>query len=256
MSGSFHDLVQLAGRAALVTGASRGIGLAIARALAACGAQVALCGRKAESLERAAAEIQAQGGKAIAIAAHVGRADDVGRLVAKSVEAFGRLDVVVNNAAVNPTFGPLTDGEEAAFDKVLAVNLKGPWLVCKAAHPHLKVRGGSVVNVGSVAGVRPERGLGFYSASKAALHSLTQTLALEWGGDGIRVNAICPGLVKTDFSAALWSDPVVLDQFLSRTPLRMLATPEDVAPLAVYLASDAAAFCTGALFRLDGGASI
>lgn len=256
MSAAFLDVFRLAGQVALVTGASRGLGAAMARGLAAAGACVAICSRKAEPLEKVAAEVRAQGGDVLAAPAHVGRDDEVAALVARTVETFGRLDIVVNNAAVNPVYAPLAQLDDGAFDKILAVNLKGPWLVAKHAYPHLRTRGGSVINVGSVAGLRPEPGLGLYGVSKAALHSLTQAMAREWGPDGIRVNAICPGLVQTDFSAALWNDAQTLRSFLERTPLGRLAQPEEIVPLAIYLASPASAFCTGALFTIDGGATI
>jgi NAD(P)-dependent dehydrogenase (short-subunit alcohol dehydrogenase family) len=245
---------RLDGRVAIVTGASRGIGEAIARALAEAGARVVASSRRQEAVDGVAASIRDAGGDAIGVAAHAGRAADLARLVDACVERFGRLDVVVNNAATNPVYGPLVDTGADVYDKIMDVNLRGPLELARSAHPHLVAAGGgAVVNISSIEGLTPSEGLGLYSVSKAALISLTRAMAREWGAAGIRVNAICPGLIRTRFSAALWQDDTVRESFLSRTPLHRVGTPDEVAALALFLASDAGSYCTGGVFTADGG---
>ncbi len=252
-----RERLDLAGKVAIVTGASKGIGLAIATGLAELGARVVVSSRKQEAVEAAARGIRERGGEAAAVAAHVGEPDAMRGLVERTRALFGGVDIVVNNAGANPFFGPLLRAEEAVFDKIMAVNVKGPLELAKAAHPSMVERGGgSIVNIASVGGLRPERMLGLYSVSKAALVSLTKVLAAEWAAGGVRVNAICPGLVRTKFSAALWQDEKLLRDFLARVPLARIAEPEEIAPLAVFLASDAAAYCTGGVYTVDGGQTI
>lgn len=254
---SLQEKFDLTGRVAIVTGASRGIGAAIAHGLAACGARVMLSSRKQEAVDAVAAEIAAAGHEARAVAAHVGNCDDVARLVDETVSAFGRIDIVVNNAATNPVFGPVLSVDSGLFDKIMNVNVRGPLELCKLAHPHMAAQGGgAVVNISSVGGIKPEPMLGVYSVSKAALISLSKVLATEWGRDGIRVNAICPGLVQTAFSAALWQNEAIVEDFLSRVPLGKMATVEDIVPLALFLASPASSYCTGAVYTIDGGLTI
>jgi NAD(P)-dependent dehydrogenase (short-subunit alcohol dehydrogenase family) len=249
-------LFDLTGKVAVLTGASKGIGEAIARGLAEFGARVVLSSRKQEAVEAVAAAFRADGLDASAVAAHMGDAAGIRRLVDETIRLYGRIDVLVNNAATNPVYGPLLAADDAAFDKILDVNLKGPLAMARAAHPHLREHGGSIINISSIGALSPEQGLGLYSVSKAALVSLTKVMAQEWGGDGIRVNAICPGLVQTKFSAALWQDQHTLERFLTHVPLGRIGQPDDVVGLAVYLASDAARYCTGAIFTLDGGYTI
>jgi NAD(P)-dependent dehydrogenase (short-subunit alcohol dehydrogenase family) len=251
---SVAERLRLDGRVAIVTGASKGIGAAIARALAGAGARVVVSSRKQEGVDEVAHAIAAAGGTALAVAANVGRPGEARALVERTIAEWGGVDVVVNNAAVNPVYGPVLDADEAVFDKIMAVNVKGPLEVCRAAYASMKARGaGSVVNISSIGGVSPEPGLGIYSVSKAALISLTKVMAQEWGPEGVRANVICPGLIKTKFSQALWQDERVLRHTLARQAIRRVGEPEEVAGLALFLASDAAAYCTGGVHMADGG---
>jgi NAD(P)-dependent dehydrogenase (short-subunit alcohol dehydrogenase family) len=257
MPPRYRELFDLRGKVAIVTGASKGIGEAMARGLAEFGAAVVLSSRKQDAVESIAAAIRADGQEATAMAAHVGDAKALSNLVDATRQRYGGIDIVINNAATNPVYGPLLEVDGAAFDKVLSVNLKGPLELARLAYPHLVARGGgSIINISSVGGLSPEEGLGAYSVSKAALVSLTKVMAREWAPDGIRVNAICPGLIQTKFSAALWQDQQVLQRFLRDVPLGRMGQPEDLVGLAVYLASDAARYCTGAVFTVDGGYTI
>lgn len=247
----------LAGRTALVTGGSRGIGRAIALAMAGCGARVAVCARHLEACQAVAGEIVADGGEAHAVAGNVGRADDVPAIVGAVMERFGALDILVNNAATNPQFGPLVDAEDSAVDRVFEVNVQGAVrLTAAAVHAWMGEHGGNIINIASVGGIRPEALIGAYNASKAALINLTQTLARELGGRGIRVNAIAPGLVDTDFARVLIETPSIHDHIVGRTALRRHAEPGEIAGAAVFLASDASSFVTGATLVVDGGASV
>jgi NAD(P)-dependent dehydrogenase (short-subunit alcohol dehydrogenase family) len=247
----------LGGRVALVTGASRGIGRAIALRLASAGARVVICSRKAEGVQAVAEEIAAAGGQALAVPAHVGRTDDVVALVARAREAYGRLDVVVNNAATNPHFGPILTADEGQWDKILDTNLKSIFRVCKAVVPHMEAQGGGkIINIVSIAGMRPSPGMGIYGISKAGAIMLTQTLAMELGPANIQVNAIAPGLIKTQFSQALWQTEPLATAILNRIPLGRFGEPEDVAGLALFLASPASDYISGAVFLVDGGMNV
>jgi dehydrogenase/reductase SDR family member 4 len=246
----------LDGRVALVTGGSRGIGRACVLGLAAAGAKVAISSRKAEACEAVVEEVRAAGGEAIAVPGNAGRTDEIDRVVADTVERMGRLDVLVNNAATNPEFATLADTSEAAFDKVFSVNLKGPWLFTRAAvKAWMGEHGGSVINVASVGGLHPEPMMGAYSASKAALISITGTLAKELG-PRTRVNAIAPGLVRTDFARVLVETPAIHDHMVGVTALKRVGEPREMAGVVVWLASDASSYVTGSTIVLDGGATI
>jgi NAD(P)-dependent dehydrogenase (short-subunit alcohol dehydrogenase family) len=244
----------LQGKVALITGASRGIGRAIGLRLAKAGAAVVVSSRKIENVQSVASEIKAAGGKGLAVQAHVGRPDDVTTLMAQAMDTFGRIDVVVNNAATNPHFGPVLTADEGQWDKIIDTNVKGVFRVCKAVVPHMEGQGGGkIINMTSVAGLRPSPGMGVYSVSKAAIIALTQVLAVELGHANIQVNAIAPGVIKTKFSQLLWQTPQIADPILSNLPLGRFGEPEDVVGLALYLASPASDYVTGAVFVVDGG---
>ncbi|MBP9927238.1 MAG: glucose 1-dehydrogenase [Cyclobacteriaceae bacterium] len=252
-----NSLFDLSGKVAVITGASKGIGEAIAKIYAAAGASVVISSRKKESVDEVANAIVKSGGKAIAIACHMGNMQDVDRLVKETVSAYGGIDILVNNAATNPTFGPVVDTDEAAFDKIMNVNVKGPFELSKKVYLLMKEkRSGSIINISSIGGLRPELGLGIYSMSKAALISLTKVMAKEWGGDNIRANVICPGLIKTKFSEALWSNDKIMNTMMKMLPIKRVGTPEEIAALALYLAADESAYCTGSVFTADGGFTI
>lgn len=241
-------------KVALVTGASRGIGEAIARLLAEAGAHVVVASRKPEACAAVAADIRAQGGKATAIAAHMGDPEAIGRLVDGTVAACGGLDIVVNNAATNPVFGPLLDCDAGAFQKIYDVNVRGPLLLCQRALPHLLQRGGgALVHIASIGGISPEPGLGVYSSSKAALISLSKAMALEWGAGGVRSNVICPGLTKTRFAQAIWQDEHMAQEAVGTQPIARVAEPDEIAGMALFLASPASSYCTGGVYPVDGG---
>ena len=255
-ANEYGSLFRLDGKVALVTGASKGIGAAMARGLAEFGASVVLCSRKQDALDALAASMREAGLDASGIAANVGNSDEIEALVETVQARHGGIDVLVNNAAANPVYGPLQDTDARAFDKIIGVNLKGPFELGKLVYPSMRRRGGgSIINVSSIGGLRPESNIGIYSVSKAAIISLTRAMAQDWGGDNIRVNAICPGLVKTRFSEALWQDDATLERFVGRIPLGRIGEPGDLAGLAVYLASDASAYCSGGVYMVDGGYS-
>ncbi|MFQ5922532.1 MAG: SDR family NAD(P)-dependent oxidoreductase [Anaerolineales bacterium] len=244
--------ISLKDKVAIVTGASHGIGRAIAGTYAAAGAKVVLASRKQEGLDVAASEIQAEGGSALPIATHVGDEDAVQRLAETTLETYGRIDVLLSNAGTNPHFGPTLDATTALWDKIMEVNLRGAFLLCRAAAPHMEA-GSKIVLMSSVAGFRPSTGLGIYSVSKAGLNMLTMVLAGELGPKGIRVNALAPGTIKTRFSRALTNNDQISEGILSRTPLGYFGEPQDVVGAALYLASDLSDYVNGAILTIDGG---
>ncbi len=251
------ELFDIAGKVAIVTGASRGIGQAIAERFAQAGAKVVISSRKQDGLDAVAAGIQAAGGEALALAAHSGSKEALKALAAAAAEAYGRVDILVNNAATNPHFGTLLEAEDSLWQKTIEVNLMGPVWLCQAVVPLMRQGGGGkIINIASVNGLRPGRMQGIYSMTKAALISLTQTLALELAADNIQVNAIAPGLIKTRFASALWTNEALAEQILNRTPQRRFGEPDDIAGIALYLAAPASAFATGQVFVVDGGISV
>jgi NAD(P)-dependent dehydrogenase (short-subunit alcohol dehydrogenase family) len=244
----------LTGKVALITGASRGIGQAIAEAYAAAGAKVVLASRKQKSLDEVAELIRANGGEALSIAAHTGDDAAVNELVAKAIEAYGGIDIAVNNAATNPHFGPVMTADESHWDKILDVNVKGYFRVAKGCVPGMKARGGGkIINIASIAGLAPQPGMGVYCVSKAAVLMLTQVLAAELASDNIQVNAIAPGFIKTKFSAAIWGNPHINEAVMKQIPQGRMAEPEELTGMALYLASGASSFTTGATMLIDGG---
>jgi NAD(P)-dependent dehydrogenase (short-subunit alcohol dehydrogenase family) len=241
----------LNGKVAIVTGASRGIGRAIAEVFAREGARVVICGRKQETLNQVAGEI---GPSVKPIACHVGRADQIENLVAKTAREFGPVDVLVNNAATNISFGPSLEIEESQFDKMIEINLKSAFRLIKAIAPGMCDRGsGSIINIASIAGLRPQRHSLLYSMTKAALIMMTQSYALELGPRGVRVNAIAPGLIQTAFSEHYWKDEAQRDKVLANQPIQRLGQPSDVAEIALLLASDKGSYITGQTLKVDGG---
>ena len=245
----------LAGKVAIVTGGSRGIGRSIAVALAEAGADVCVAARKIEALEESVAAIKATGRKGIAVPTNVREAEGLQNLVAETKKQLGRIDILVNNAATNPQFGPIANLEERAWDAIMNTNVKSAWLLSKMVREAIKEHGegGSIINVSSTGGLRASGGLGGYSVSKAAIIMLTQVCAKEWGTDGIRVNCIAPGLIKTEFSRALWDNEAILKNSLTQSPLRRIGDPDEMAGAVVYFASAASSFTTGQTLVLDGG---
>lgn len=251
------ELFDLRGRVAIVTGASRGIGRSVAEELAKAGAKVALSSRKQAALDEVAAAIRSSGGEAVGIAAHSGDKAALYALVEKTIERYGRLDILVSNAATNPHFGPLLEAEDSYWHKTIQVNLMGSLWLSQAAVKAMRASGGGkIINVASIVGLNPGQFQGIYSITKAAVISLTKALALELGADNIQVNAIAPGLIQTKFSRALWANDELMPQILAKTPAGRIGQPIDIAGLAVFLASSASDFTTGAVFVADGGITL
>jgi len=250
------DEFSLKGKVALVTGGSRGIGKAIVIGLANAGADVALASRKLPDLEEVAKEVKAAGRKSLAVAAHVGKIEEINELVAKVKDAFGKIDILVNNAATNPTMDQAIDVEERAWDSIMNLNLKGLFFLSQAVARVMREQGGGkIINVASVAGITPDV-LPIYSISKAGVIMATKVMAQQWAQFNIRVNAIAPGLTKTRFSEALWSNQDILQGAMLGTPLRRVAEPEEMVGAVIFLASDASSYVTGQILAVDGGATI
>jgi dehydrogenase/reductase SDR family protein 4 len=246
----------LEAKVALVTGASRGIGRAIALAFADAGADVAISSRKLPDLEAVAEEIKVKGRKSMALASHIAKIDDSKTLVAKVKSEWGRIDILVNNAGTNPYYGPLLDAEEWAWDVTMNVNLKGPFLLSQLVAKEMREQGGgSIINLASIAGIIPSE-LNIYSVTKAGLIMLTRVMAKEWGQYKIRVNAIAPGVVKTRLSEALWKEPTKGEEAARSKALGYVGLPDDIAGAALFLASDASSYLTGETILVDGGESV
>jgi NAD(P)-dependent dehydrogenase (short-subunit alcohol dehydrogenase family) len=247
-------LFDLGGKTAIVTGSSRGIGRAIADLLAAAGANVVISSRKQAACEDAAAAIRKAGGRAAAIAAHVGDKAQLEALVAAARREFGAIDILVCCAGVNPHYGPIAEIPDPAFDRIMATNVRSILWLAAMVLPEMAARkDGAIVIMSSIAGLRGTAGLGAYSISKAADMQLARGLALEWGRHNIRVNCIAPGLIKTDFARALWEDEALVARRLEATPLARLGEPEDIAGAALLLCSQAGAYITGQTLVVDGG---
>jgi NAD(P)-dependent dehydrogenase (short-subunit alcohol dehydrogenase family) len=250
-AGSRFDL---SGRVALITGASRGIGSATAEALAEQGAHVVLSSRKQADLDQEAAAINERYPEAAtAIAAHAGRPEELETLVKEVMQRFSRIDILVNNAATNPYFGPIMGAELSAWDKTFEVNLRGMFILSRLVYEaSMESRGGAIVNVASIGGIRPGVGLGVYNVTKAGVIMLTRQLAKELGAR-VRVNAVAPGVIKTRFAEALWGNETIMDRLLAGNPMGRIGTPDEVAGVIAFLASDAASYVNGEVIVIDGG---
>ena len=247
----------LTGKTAIITGSSKGIGRAIAEQMALFGANVVVSSRKAPACEEVVAGITRAGGKAVAIPAHIGDKAALQNLVDSTIKRFGRIDILVCNAAVNPYYGPLAGISDEAFDRIMDSNIRSNLWLCNMVLPGMAERkDGAVIIVSSIGGLRGSTMLGAYAISKAADMQLARNLAVEWGAHNIRVNAIAPGLVRTDFARALWENKEVLEQTLKQAPLGMIGEPVDIAGTAILLASPAGRFITGQTVVVDGGVTI
>lgn len=241
----------------LVTGGSRGIGAAVSRGFASSGATVIIASRKQALIDETVASIQASGGNALGISCHTGKIEEVEHLFAKIRTEYGRLDVLVNNAATNPYFGPFLDAEESFFDKTFEVNVKGYFFIAQHAARMMAAQGGgAIINIASTEGISPSPMMGMYAMTKAAVIMMTKVIAKELGSANIRCNCVCPGLTETRFSKVLIDTPEIYRQYVDKTPLGRHAQPEEIVGLLLYLASDSASYTTGAVIPCDGGASI
>lgn len=250
-------LFDMTGQTAVVTGSSRGIGLAIAHALADAGANVVVSSRKADACEAAVKEITEAGGKAIAVPANISRREDLENLIAETKKQFGPVNALICNAASNPYFGPSSGMSDEVFNKVMQNNVLSNHWLSQLVYPDMKAAGGgAIVIVSSIGGLKGSSEIGLYCISKAADMQLARNLAVEWGPDNIRVNCIAPGLIKTDFARALYEDPKRKAAAEARYPLRRLGEPDDIAGAAVMLASRAGSFLTGQTLVIDGGVTI
>ncbi len=250
-------MFDLAGHVALVTGATKGIGRAIAFAMARAGARVVVSSRDADRCNETARAIIDAGGEAAGFACNISHLEELQGLVDFAVGAYGRIDALVCNAAVNPHFGPMATITEEAYDKIMATNVKSNLWLCNMVAPQMaERRGGSIIIISSIAGLAGSAGIGVYGISKAADSQLARNLAVEWGGRNIRANCIAPGLVKTDFARALWEDPERRAEALAGYPLGRLGEPDDIAGAAVFLAARAGAWVSGQTFVIDGGWAI
>jgi NAD(P)-dependent dehydrogenase (short-subunit alcohol dehydrogenase family) len=251
---SIKSKFDLKDKVAIVTGSSKGIGKSIARGLAENGAKVVVSSRKQEAVDTVAEEFKADGLDAVGIQCHVGDSEQRQSLIDKTIDQYGSIDILVNNAAINPYYGPLEGSDERVFDKIMEVNVKAPWILSNLALPYMKEKGGgSIINISSVEGLRPGFGLGLYSATKSALIMLTKNQAKEWGRYGVRANVLCPGLIKTKFSEGLWTDEKLVSGFTKALPLNRIAAPDEMAGTVMLLASDAGSYMTGGVYVADGG---
>ena len=253
----YTDLFDLGGLVALITGSTKGIGRAIAEAMAHFGAKVVISSRKPEACQEVAKAIGASGGEALAIPCNVSHQDQLGQLVHQTLHHWGRIDVLVRNAAVNLHVGPMAAASGEVYDKIMDTNLKNVLALCKRVIPQMAERkNGAVIIISSIGGLKGHDQLGLYAISKPAEMQLARNLAVEWGRDNVRVNCIAPGLVRTDFARALWEDRAVLAEVQATYPLGRIGEPEDVAGAALFLASRAGAFVSGQVLVVDGGATI
>ncbi len=253
----YADLFDLTGKVALVTGSTKGIGRAVVEALAAHGAKVVVSSRKEDKCKEVADAINEAGGEALSVPCNMSRVEDIRVLVDRTMEHYGRIDVLVCNAAVNPYYGPMLEVTDEAYDKIMGTNVKNNLWLCNLVAPQMAERkDGSIILLSSVGGMKGHDKIGIYNISKAADLQLARNLAVEWGKDNIRANAICPAVVKTDMARALWDTPEAEKTAKTMYPLRRFGEVEDIAGAAVYLASKAAAWTTGQGIVVDGGATI
>jgi NAD(P)-dependent dehydrogenase (short-subunit alcohol dehydrogenase family) len=250
-------MFDLSGRVAVITGSSRGIGRSIAEAMARAGAKVVVSSRKIDACKVVVDGITAAGGEAVAIPCNVSEKSQLQDLVDQTLERFGRLDILVCNAAVNPYFGPMAKMPDDAYDKIMNSNVKSNFWLCNMAAPHMAAAGGgSIIIVSSIGGTHGSPTIAVYDMSKAADSSLARSLAVERGRDGIRANCIAPGLIKTDFSKAFWQNAAALQRVEAGIPIARIGQPDDIGGVAVFLASRASAYLTGQTITVDGGLSI
>ncbi|HEY1728567.1 MAG TPA: SDR family oxidoreductase [Candidatus Baltobacteraceae bacterium] len=250
-------MFDLHGRVAVITGSTRGIGLAIAQRMAEFGANVVISSRKEDACVQVADSITKAGGSALAIAANIGDREALQKLVDRTIARWGKIDILVCNAAINPHFGPLRTIEDSAFDKIMASNVRSNLWLCNMVIPQMAERkDGAVVVISSIAGLKGNAMLGAYGISKAAEIELVRNLAVEWGRANVRVNAIAPSIVRTDFARALWENPDTYNDAIARYPLGRIGEPDDIAGAAIFLASRAGAFVTGQVIVVDGGVTI
>ena len=250
-------LFDLTGKVALITGSTKGIGLAIAHRMAEAGAKVVVSSRNQPACDEVAADINAKGGDAFPFACNINYKVQLQALADKTVEQYGKIDILVINAALNPFYGPSQDIPDDAFDKIMNSNIGSAHRLCQMVLPGMAKLGGGAVNiVSSIAGIKGSNVLGAYGISKAADMQMARNLAVEWGPHNIRVNCIAPGLVRTDFARALWENPETYQQTVSKYPLRRIGEPDEIAGAAIYLASDAGSFTTGQTLVVDGGGTI
>ena len=246
----------LKGKVALITGASRGIGQAVAIGLAQAGADIAIASRKLPDLEKVAEQVRKTGRKCLPVAAHVARVEEINNLVGQVMAEYGKIDILVNNAATNPTMASAMDVDERAWDSIMNLNLRGLFFLSQAVARLMKEKGGGkIINIYSIAGISPDL-LPVYSISKAGVIMATKVMAQQWAQYNIRVNAVAPGLTKTRFSEALWKNPDILKLAMGKTPMARVADPEEMVGAILYLAADASSYVTGQVIAIDGGATI
>ncbi len=249
-----NPIFDLTDKVSIITGASKGIGKEIAEGLASHGSKVIISSRKQDAIDEVANEFKEKGYEATGIACHVGDSDQLKTLVEKTIEKYGRIDVLVNNAATNPYFGPIEELDMGAYQKTMQVNVEAAIVLSNLVHNEMvKTGGGSIINISSIEGIHASAMFSAYNLSKASLIMLTKNQAAEWGKDNVRVNVICPGFVKTKLSQMLWTNESVHDQLIQKIPLGRMAQPEEMAGLAIFLASGASSYMTGSTIVNDGG---
>ena len=249
-----NDRFSLEGQNAIITGGTRGIGLVIAKGYLESGATVTICSRKQDSVDEALTELADHKERVQGLTAHVGKTEDLERLILSSEERFGAVTQLVNNAGTNPYYGPIIDSEDAAWDKTMEVNLRGPYVLSKlVARKMVAGKGGQILNIASIAGHIASPMQGIYSITKTGVIMLTKVMARELGTQGIRVNCICPGVIKTKLSEALWADPKAEKQAAGMKALGRVGTTDEIVGAAIYFASDASSFTTGSVLNIDGG---